>query len=82
MNTDESKTLLSYPCSSVAMRFGLTRMRVHHRSVSLYLKSAALPEKPASTPQFVRRIFAAGRFFIAPMVARRAMWHSFAVVAL
>jgi hypothetical protein len=31
---------------------------------------------------FVRRIFAAGRFFIAPMVARRAMWHSFAVAGL
>jgi len=32
------------------------------------------PEKPASTLPFVRRIFATGRFFIAPLVARRAMW--------
>jgi len=39
------------------------------------------PEKPASTLQFVRRIFAAGRFLIAPLVARRAMWHSLTVAA-
>jgi len=39
------------------------------------------PEKPVSTLWFVRRIFAAGRFFIAPLVARRAMWHSLAVAA-